>query len=259
MIKNIIYIVLGFIYMASTGCNASTIAGRDISEFFSDPNIISFVHAAEDGDEVKIKSMVNSGINVNSVGKNGITPLIWLVLLHNHDGIRGLLKNGADPNQATFDGDSALTLAARIADNEMLNLILEHGGDPNAFGSSGDTALILTIRRMNWDNMRSLLKHGADMNKMDIYNNNTPMVMAATLGQYEQVYYFLESGADYSITNRNDYRLANKLSLPIGDASPWKKKVQSWLEDKGIKFPYPKPKREKTERPPWEERPSWEK
>jgi len=252
MIKNVIPAVLGFIYIASIGCSASTIAGHDISEFFSNPNIIGLVRAAENGDESEIKTIVDSGTNVNSVGKNGITPLIWLVLLHNHDGIRGLLKNGADPNQATFDDDSALTLAASTADNKMLELVLEHGGDPNAFGNNGETALILAISRMYWNNMRSLLKHGADMNKMDIYNNNTPMMMAATLGQYEQVYYFLERGADYSVINRNDYRLANMLSSPVGDASPWKKKVQSWLEDKGIKFPYPKPKRKETERPPWE-------
>ena len=213
--------------------------------YFADPKVITLIKAAENGDKATIKAMVNAGANINTVGKEGLTPLIWSFLSHNYDGIRALLKNGADPNLVSLEDDSALTLAAGSKDIKILEIVLQHGGNPNAYGQRGNTALLLAIHRRHWEHMRILLKYGADINKMDIHNSSTPAQTAASMGAYDQVYYMLEHGADHTITDRYGYTLAHTLNLPVGDASPWKKKVQKILESRGISFPVPRPNRPK--------------
>ena len=235
------YLTLILILVLSVSCT-TTVARKGVEHYFPDPNVVSLIKAAENGNEAAIKSLVDAGANINSVSKDGFTPLIWTFLSHNNAGVTALLKNGADPNLVTLEDDSALTLAAGSKDLKTLEILLKFGGDPNAYGQRGDTALLLAIHRRRWDHMRALLKHGADINKMDIHNNNTPAMAAAGMGQYEQVYYMLENGADHTIVDRYKYTLAHMLNLPVGDASPWKKKVQTILEGHGITFPVPRPK-----------------
>jgi len=242
-LKSFLISFTGILFILIVGCSATTTPKGGLGAYISDTKVISLIDAAENGDAGKVKHLVNSGVNINYIGKEGWTPLLWLMSSKNHDGIRLLLDSGANPNLVTWDDNSAVTFAAGGSEVDLhtLRLLLESGGDPDAFGYNGETALILAIKRRQWRHMDLLLKYGADINKQNKHNTSMPLSAAALEGQYEKVYYLLEKGADYKKKNRFGYSLAHLMNYPIGDASPWKKRVQGWLENKGITFPVPTP------------------
>jgi len=236
------YILAVAFFSLATGCTSTLAPKGGVNEYFTAESVRTLIQAAEENDEPKVKELINSGTNVNYIGKNGWTPLLWLMLSNEYEGMKLLLKHGANPNLITWDDNSAVTLAAGGSHLgvKTLDILLNNGGDPNAVGHRGDTALIIAIERRYWSRMRMLLKHGADIDKMDSYRTSTPLTAAAFQGQYEQVHYLLEQGADYTVVNHFGKTLAHAMKYPIGDASPWKKKVQTWLEGRGITFPAPK-------------------
>jgi len=236
------HIIALYIMIILVGCDRKTmIDGNDVSYFFTNKQVLSLILAAEKGNVETIKELVAAGVNINTIGEGGITPLTWAILSNNYNGISGLLNNGADPNLSSARYGSVVALAAGGEDIEILEALLKHGGDPDSFNYRGRTPLLTSIGQHRWNNMRLLLKYGGDINKLDIHQNFTPLILAASHGQYEQVYYLLTHGADYKVKDRNSYTVAHMLNYPVGDASPWKKKVQTLLEGYGITFPLPRP------------------
>jgi len=223
-------------------CDAkTTVSGKDVNYFFSDPNVVELIQAAENGDIVTIKSLAALGENFNAIGKEGFTPLMWSFLSKNYIGIDALLKYGADPNLISIRDGSAVAFMSGGNDNKILEILLRHKGDPDKYGHRGDTPLIIAIKQRRWKNMRLLIQYGADINKKNIHDSYTPAMLAASRGKYEQVFYLLAQGADYQVSNRYGFKLGHRLHSAIGDDNPWKKKVQMFLEDKGVTFPLPRP------------------
>ena len=65
--------------------------------FFSEKEY-PIIQAIHDCDKDKILDMMHKGWNINSMGKHGMSYLLYAVWEHNYDMTKFLLENGADPN-----------------------------------------------------------------------------------------------------------------------------------------------------------------
>ncbi len=152
-------IVLGIILLSSY--TKPTQQAFPASDFFSDRKVAELAEAVVAGDVERIDALVAQGVDVNSKGKEGMTPLIYAVFLMamrqdyedyagvpppvdecpitDIKGFQRLLELGADPNVQRKDpdmekgrGTSAMSYSAYVRESpEFLKLALAHGGNPN--------------------------------------------------------------------------------------------------------------------------------
>ena len=107
--------------------------------FFSEKEY-PIIKAIHDCDKDKILDMMHKGWNVNSMGKHGMSYLLYAVWEHNYDMTKFLLENGADPNMI-----SPLTSTPDVIEPHppleiscyddygmnYMKLLLENGVNPN--------------------------------------------------------------------------------------------------------------------------------
>lgn len=246
-----------------TACDSSSLTrkhgvvlkGRNISEVFQDKRVQKLALAAANGKTEEINSLIKSGLDVNYQGKKGITPLLWTFFAENKLGFESLLKNGANPN-LMVDGDPMMRFFTEpvVEDNDdydykydnakFLELALKYGGDPNAVDSTGSTMLMIacapgTIRRVEL-----LIEYGADLEKRTPLRNETALLNAATLNQYEKVYYLLQKGANYTVKNKFGYDLVRIIEeepfgVGVNPGTEGRNKTIQFLRGKGYKvIPY---------------------
>jgi hypothetical protein len=222
------------------------------SRIFHDPGVAALAEAAGTGNLPEIDRLISSGVDVNSLGEDGITPLLWAMLMHNHEGFQRLLERGANPNLKTPKWSHCCSVMGTVAGSQLddsfyLNTVLEHGGDPNLrdfAGTHGDKEIYSTpleraaLYSRRIENLEMLVRAGADLEPKGADFNATPLTTAATVNWYEGVYYLLQAGADYNHKDDNGATIADYAvdeSVPHTDEmNRWKDKVLDFLEEKGV-------------------------
>jgi uncharacterized protein len=111
MIRSVVLIGFScFILAAAEGCKRSNQGflvgwhryyGWDAELYFDDSAVVKLCKAIEKNDLKKMKSLIDSGANVNAVGKDGMTPLLWAFPNVQLERFKLLLENGADPSVVT--------------------------------------------------------------------------------------------------------------------------------------------------------------
>lgn len=141
------------------------LARRSPQETFQNDGVVSLLQAAKNNDAKEARRLIGEGVDVNTMGKDGATPLIWMLSLQDLSAMRFLLELGADPNQFMVNGvGSPLWLAAAGGKMETLRLLLDYKADPNlAFGTK--TPLVMAVIGSHLDCAELLLLHGADINR----------------------------------------------------------------------------------------------
>jgi ankyrin repeat protein len=209
---------------------------------FPNENVRALARAAGNGRIRKINDLVADGIDVDSKGTQGATPLFWA--FRDVDGFRRLLELGANPNVVFGDGNSAMRWSIYMEDPKFLELLLQHGGDPNL---ESDVLLGSPIHLAcsygQLTKLRILIEAGADLDIQDSFGR-TPLIVAADAAEFEVIHTLLTSGADYSIREKNGYSLdeviASQRHLLVLDqeSAAWLSKVEHWLNERGIEIPY---------------------
>ncbi|WP_248588024.1 ankyrin repeat domain-containing protein [Dickeya zeae] len=223
-----------------TACQAG---GRSMqaSELFQPP-MATLLQTIRKGDEVEARRQLAQGLNLNIQGKEGITPLLWLMMQQDKDGARLALKLGADPNFRTGTGTTAVNMAAGAKSPEWLKMMLDAGGDPNSLDHNKVPALFSAINEERWADIKLLVERGADVNLTD-GQKTTSAHYAAYINQYEIAYWLIEHGANvntYSATGASlAWTVEDSLSLMDHRSPhyPWALKVKQLLQQRGIKFP----------------------
>ena len=243
-VKTVFLISLIFVM---TSCQSKELVkGVRPSEFYSDSSVVKLVLAASRGDTKHIDKLVAGGVDVNSVGKDGFTPLLGALIKRNKKGVARLLKYGANPNAiitgGSLSGQSAIWIAAGMENPYFLDIMLKHGGNPNYQNSKwhGDTLLYAAIfghHENAIDRVKILIDAGADINARGA-NGYTPLIQAAVINQYRIIYYLLEAGADYKITSTTKLSLISLVErgsvVPrIDRGEYWRDKVVEFLRSKG--------------------------
>ncbi|UCZ76009.1 hypothetical protein LHK94_03110 [Dickeya zeae] len=223
-----------------TACQAG---GRSMqaSELFQPP-MATLLQTIRKGDETEALRQLAQGLNLNIHGKEGITPLLWLVMEKDKSATQLALKLGADPNFCAGNGNNAVNMVAGAKSPEWLKMMLDAGGDPNSMDANKSPVLFSAINESRWDDIKLLVERGADLNLEDAQKRNSALY-AAYINEYETVYWLIEHGAKvdtYSATGGSlAWRVHDSLSI-VANNSPnysWLLKVKQQLQQRGIKFP----------------------
>ncbi|MCA7011674.1 ankyrin repeat domain-containing protein [Dickeya dadantii] len=223
-----------------TACQAGG-SSMQASEFFKPPmvKVLSSIHK---GDEAVAREQLAQGLNLNVLGEEGITPLLWLVMQQDQAGARLALKLGADPNFRTGTDSSAVNMVAGAKSPEWLRMMLDAGGDPNSRDHNKVPALFNAIAEERWADIKLLVERGADVNLTDA-QHTTSAHYAAYINQYEIAYWLIEHGSNintYSATGASlAWTVEDSLSLMDHRSPhyPWALKVKQLLQQRGVKFP----------------------
>ncbi len=193
-------------------------------------------------DFTKVQALVDAGVDVNSVGIGGMTPLLWCMPADKGGVFECLLRNGADPNRfltmgfagAGGDESECVTLqSALLLDAEGFALVLENKGDchierrpvggvPAVPNYRGDTPLEKVLGGVAKDSItkvRLLQAKGVDITQT---LRGTPAVMLAVEGgHFDVALLMLDQGADCKLYGRENFRLAHRVAqcLP-GEVKP---------------------------------------
>lgn len=174
--KNLVGVCLIAASMLASG-NGLTLAGRSAQEAFQNDGVVSLLRAVSKKDAKEAKHLIDSGVNINTVGKDGTTPLIWMLGQQDLAAMKLLLELGADPNQYVIGGVSPpIKLAAGGGKLEALRLLLDRGGDPNLLYGT-ETPLMMAIKGSHLDCAELLLERGADIN----YSNGPLTALSAAM------------------------------------------------------------------------------
>ena len=97
-----------------------------------------FLAAASKGDVSLVESMLQEGVPVDCVDRDGRTALFYAAGLNRTDVIRLLLQKGADVNKRDGVGDTPVYWAARRKKTEAITMLIEHGASINITNIRGD-------------------------------------------------------------------------------------------------------------------------
>ncbi|WP_413283557.1 ankyrin repeat domain-containing protein [Vibrio sp. MA40-2] len=220
------------------------------AERFFEPEMVQLLHSIQKNDMSTANQLIAQGVDLNVLGNEGITPLLWFITQTNDlKATKRALELGADPNFQRPNGDNAITFVARNYAPEWLKMLLAAGGDPNSIDRNGHPALFDAIGGENWHNINTLLEYGADVNLKDRNGSNSALYPAYIM-KYEFVYFFLQQGADPFIYSSGGANLAWRVHEVIADGIvapgnvnyPWVMKIKQYLIEQGVQFPPPSPK-----------------
>jgi uncharacterized protein len=185
------------------------------------------------------EELIAAHADVNSVDKNGSTPLMKAVSLPSRSPemiaekikiVRLLLKSGADPGakdrfgsnswqQAMQNGtpemvdafedagvkgvrETRLMLAIASKDPDEVDALLKKGADVNWKDADGYTALSEAVLSHNAGMLQAVLDHGADVN-LKFQKGWTALMIATHENQPDLVRTLLAAGADRTIASDN--------------------------------------------------------
>ena len=93
---------------------------KPASAYFGSVKVIQLAEAAADGDIKKMEQLIKAGVDVNTVGKYGVTPLMFSVIEESYLGCDFLLKSGANPHFLNDMGVSPLSTAVVIGNMKII-------------------------------------------------------------------------------------------------------------------------------------------
>jgi len=109
----------------------------------------------------KIKLLIQSGADVNHIGKFRETPLIWASREGNLEMVKLLIEKGADVNGLGVNGLTPLMIASDWNRLDVVKLLIEKGADVNAKNINGNTTLMGAYRDGNSEVADLLKQAGA--------------------------------------------------------------------------------------------------
>lgn len=151
--------------------------------------------AAYNDDAETVALLLKAGANVNAVNNYGVPPLAQACINGNAAIVKLLLAAGADANATMKGGESVLMLAARSGNAEAVKALLARDASTKTRERLGQTALMWAAAEGHTDVVRELLAAGADINaKLD--SGFTPFFFAVRDGHLDTVRAFLKAGID---------------------------------------------------------------
>jgi ankyrin repeat protein len=221
------------------------IAGETAEGHFGEGANAQLARAAAEGRVEDVRRLVKGGAQVNAVGKQNMTPLVWALTARNPAGMRALLELGADPNQRVGPEKQfhPVWLAAGQDKPEQLQVLLDFKGDPNAPHKGADYVplmrAVMNAGSASLSNVQLLVASGANINDSDQIGN--PVVLAAaSLAKFEIVLFALQNGYNNNLPllawEINDRRPDGKAPLPP-ELEPKRRQVMEALQKMGVSAP----------------------
>ncbi len=227
--------------------------------YFTDKKVVALCNAAKKGDTKKIDKLLTEGVDINAVGKTGLNPLYWLLVMNKESkkkriGFKYLLEKGANPLQVHEQSSwNLIHTTAQYKNPDYLKMILKYGHikrkdlDAEIPNEQFSVALMQAHATNRFENFKLLLDAGADMNwrKTDEVGMVKSVLRDCSLtGDWKFVYELLKRGVDYSqdlkyikdsieSTVGSVYSPASSIDFRGTD---WRQKVVQFFREKGIEM-----------------------
>lgn len=199
------------------------------SVFFEKSDVRAAAAAIENGDMNKLLALKTAGLDINHVGDQGFTLLLWAMLSDNFSAFQKLLVWGADPNVVVafkkpfelsseghlfHEGDSITYIAAGFPfGSRYIEECVKHGGDMRLTNRKyNETAFGLVCRRPSMrglDNFRLerlMIQKGANINHQDLDGRN-PLMNCFDRNDWPRTIFLLEKGAHLHCYDRLDHQM----------------------------------------------------
>ncbi|KAK9873489.1 hypothetical protein WA026_022901 [Henosepilachna vigintioctopunctata] len=170
--------------------------------------------AAYFGDTLRARKLLHDGADVNSVDKNGSTPLhlASMMVYYQTVTIKAILEYKPQINlQDNYNQTPLNILVARARYNiRLLKLYLKGGADPNVADIYGHTSLHHMVmfplaNKAVWLRcIKSMISHEADVNSTDV-KGNTALHIATKRGSVKVVDLLLEHHANINMKNLENF------------------------------------------------------
>ena len=148
------------------------------------------------GDLDRVRVLIASGVDVNTVDSDGTTALHWAA---HHDDVESgqqLLAAGADPTRANQFGAQPIALASENGSAKFIQLLLDAGANPNAASPEGETILMTATRTGGVAAVRLLLRHEANPNRAEEWRGQTALMWAAAENNLDVAHALTSADAD---------------------------------------------------------------
>lgn len=124
----------------------------------------ALVEAADEGDLADVRSLLDSGANVNASVDGDGSPLIVAARNGDMGLVRFLLDRGAEPNMGVSGDGNPLIMAAREGHTSIVQLLLDKGARVDEVVDGDENALIQASGAGHLDVVKLLVAHGAGVN-----------------------------------------------------------------------------------------------
>lgn len=185
---------------------------------FPDADVRDLCTAIYDRDYIRCKSLVSNGVDVNSVGDGGLSPLMIAYLCYDDRIFSFLLESDANPNipvtrefvfiPLTENYRTVTVLASTSPMPGCFELVMQHGGNAaTPFGPRKPllSGLIASRSFQLAERIKLLLAHGVDIDQVDRDGLSAVYVAVAKAQQFEIAELLIQHGADYKTPGPNKY------------------------------------------------------
>jgi len=153
--------------------------GVDARDFEENTALIA---AASAGQIETVKQLLDNGAHPDSQNVYGYTPLL-AALSHGHLSVAStLIQRGANVHLSSVEGESAVHFAAIRGDESLVASLLENGAFLNVQDGEGDTVLHWAVREKTYAMLNYLLQQKHCNSSIANEDGETPLHLAACLG-----------------------------------------------------------------------------
>ena len=175
------------------------------------------IKEAAEGHLYKVKDLLNSGVNINTVNNMGWSALMMAISNENSEVAKYLIKEDANLNiKSRRGGFTALKIAIRMRDNEVISLIREKMNNQSLIGRLDELSIVDEAAEGHLLNVKALLNNGADIDSTN-HAGWSVLMIAISNGHEEVAKYLIEKGADLSITSIRGGFTALSLAKRMGN------------------------------------------
>ncbi len=175
-------------YVAILYCAAAPVFGQ-----------VPLVDAARKGEVAEVRSLIKQRADVNAVGPDGSSALLWATYRANPDMVRALIGAKANVNVANQYGITPLLQASRMGNAEIIAALLKAGADAGKAERMGETPLMAAAGAGNLEAVKLFIAKGADVNAKETVEDQTALMWAASEGHLEVVKALLAAGANPNV------------------------------------------------------------
>ena len=151
--------------------------------------------AVQRGDAEAVAALIRRGADVNALGPDGSTALLYAVHLNNTAIAEVLLRAGAKAGAANEYGVTPLLEAAAAGNPALIEKLLKAGASAESESPEGETVLMTAARKGNAEAVRLLLSQGAAVDRHENWKGQTALMWAAAGNHADAARILIEHGA----------------------------------------------------------------
>jgi ankyrin repeat protein len=140
----------------------------------------SLADLIQSGNRKAALDRIRTGADVNEAQPDGTRPIHWAVYKVDYELIDALIAKKAKVDVTNEFGSSPLAEAVKLADARIVKMLLDAGARVEGANPDGQTALMLAIKTGELPIVEMLVKAGANVNAVEEFQNQTPLMWAAT-------------------------------------------------------------------------------